>query len=218
MGPVDLKQWWRDRRPGVLSNTAYFLARTIGRSLRLQAVGYEKIKEIEGGKIICGWHGRTVIPANFFKGQGLWAIISLSRDGEMQTRIFKKFGFNVVRGSTGRGGARVLVEAIRILRNGGTMAITPDGPRGPMGVVQPGVLMMAQKSGAALVPVGSHARHSHIIKSWDRFQIPWLFSKAFFVFGEPMYVPKDASEEEIEAIRVRFEASIHEVQTRSETL
>ncbi|HZH98856.1 MAG TPA: DUF374 domain-containing protein, partial [Fimbriimonadaceae bacterium] len=148
-----MKQWWRDRRPYVVSGGVYFAARLIGKSLRLRVEGHERLAEIEGGKIVCGWHGRSLIPANFFKGKGVWAIISLSRDGEMQKRIFTKFGFQIIRGSTGRGGARAAVESIRVLRTGDTMAVTPDGPRGPSGVVQPGVILMAQKSGAALIPV-----------------------------------------------------------------
>src|SRR5688572_9644726 len=108
--------------------------------------------------ILCGWHGRSFAFANHFRGKGLWVIISQSRDGEMQSRIFGKLGFNIIRGSTVRGGVRALVDSIRVLKYGGTMAMTPDGPRGPNGVVQAGVMAMAQKSGAALVPGGFSCR------------------------------------------------------------
>ncbi|MGC5340985.1 DUF374 domain-containing protein, partial [Escherichia coli] len=76
----------------------------------------------------------------------------------MQNRVFTHLGFKVIRGRTGRGGVRAAVEAIKTLRSGATMAMTPDGPRGPSAVLQDGVIFMAQKSGAALVPVGISAR------------------------------------------------------------
>jgi lysophospholipid acyltransferase (LPLAT)-like uncharacterized protein len=217
-GLAQVKQWWRDRRPYILSGLIYLFARTIGRSLRLKVIGWEQVQELKCGKIVCGWHGRSIIPANFFKGMGVWAIISHSRDGEMQTRIFRRFGFQIIRGSTGRGGVRAAIEAIRVLKQGDTMAITPDGPRGPSGEVQGGVMLMARKSGAALIPVGSSARPAWYAPTWDRYLVPWLFAKAVFVFGDPMYLKEDASEEEVETLRVQFEQEIHRMQAEADRL
>lgn len=213
-----MKQWWRRVRPYILSSFIYFIARTIGRSLRLKTVGWEQYKDKPGSRIYTGWHGRSVIPANFFKGRGVWAIISHSRDGEMQTRIFTKFGFQIIRGSSGRGGERALVESIRTLKAGAEMAITPDGPRGPSGVVQGGVLIMSKKSGCELVPVGSSAKPAWYAPTWDGYMVPWLFSKAVFVFGEGLVVPKNATDEEIEEIRLELERRIHAVQKEADVL
>lgn len=211
-----MKAWWRRVRPYVLSNAVYTVARCIGVTLRIQPVGWEAVKDLPVGRIYTGWHGRSFIPANFFKGRGVWCIISHSKDGEMQTRIFGRFGFQVIRGSTGRGGERALVESIRVLRKGDEMAITPDGPRGPAGVVQGGVMLMAKKTGAALVPVGSSSRRGWYAPTWDRYLVPGFFSRAVFIFGEPIYVPKDATDDEVEALRQRLEAAIHDVQARAE--
>lgn len=213
-----MKQWWRDRRPFLVSGIIYAVARTIGVTLRIKAIRFDQAEKLEGGKIFCGWHGRSIIPANFFKGRGVWAIISHSRDGEMQTRIFSKFGFQVIRGSTGRGGARAAIEAIRVLRKGDWMAITPDGPRGPSGVVQPGVLLMAQKSGVPLIPVGSSSRPAWYAPTWDRYLIPWLFAKAVFVFGEPIYVPAKTDEGGLEQVRLHLEEEIHKMQCEAEKI
>src|SRR5687767_5888827 len=125
---ASLKYRWRNVRPYVVSGLLYGLVRLIGSTMRMKVIGapesYEKT-------IICGWHGRTFAFANQFRNKGFWVIISHSRDGEMQSRIFTQLGFNIIRGSTGRGGVRALVVSIRTLKNGGTMAMTPDGPRGP---------------------------------------------------------------------------------------
>lgn len=201
-----------------MSSLIYGLARLIGRTLRLKVVGWERYRDSKAPKIFTGWHGRSLIPANFFKGRGVWAIISHSRDGEMQTRIFTKFGFQIIRGSSGRGGERALVESIRALKAGGEMAITPDGPRGPSGVVQGGVMIMSKKSGCELVPVGTSAKPAWYAPTWDGYMVPWLFAKAVFVFGDSLVVPKDATDEQIEELRVELERRIHEVQKEADVL
>lgn len=213
-----MKQWWRDRRPYLLSGAIYAVARGIGLTLRIQTKGWEKVKDLPVGRIYAGWHGRSFIPANFFKGRGVWGIFSLSRDGELQTRIFTKFGFQAIRGSTGRGGERALVESIRVLKKGGEMAITPDGPRGPSHIVQGGIMMMARKSGCALVPVGSSSRRGAYVKTWDRYLIPCPFSRCAFVFGEPIFVPADADEETVEALRLQVQDAIAEMQAEAERM
>lgn len=213
-----MKSWWRAKRPYILSGLIFFITRIIGRTLRIRPHGWDEAQAVEGGKIYVGWHGRSFIPANFFKGRGVWCIISLSRDGELQTRIFTRYGFQIIRGSTGRGGERALVEAIRALKKGGEMAITPDGPRGPEFIVQPGVMMMARKSGCSLIPVGTAAKPCSQAPTWDHYMVPWLFAKATFVFREPIRVPADATEEDVEVIRLHLQDEINKAQQDAERL
>jgi len=211
-----VKKWWREARPRVLGKTAYAFIRFVGRTLRLRTPGYESVKHLNGGVIICGWHGKSLIPGYFFRNKGVWVVISQSRDGEIQNVVFSSLGYNVIRGSTGRGGVRAAVESIRALKKGATMAMTPDGPRGPSGVVQGGVMLMAQKSGAALVPVGISAKPRWIAHSWDRYLVPVPFSRAVFLFGEPIYVAEDATEEEVEAKRLELEKQIHAMEQEAD--
>jgi lysophospholipid acyltransferase (LPLAT)-like uncharacterized protein len=194
----------------------YLGARFIGATLRIEVEGWEKVVAVREGKIIAGWHGRSFIPAILFRNRGYWAIISQSRDGQMQNRVFQRFGFQTIRGSTGRGGARAAVQAIRVLREGETMAFTPDGPRGPNEVVQMGVIVMAQRSGAALIPIGTSAHRRWIAPAWDRYMIPKPFSRAIAVFGDPIYVDPDADEQAQETARAELESAIRELQVRAE--
>jgi lysophospholipid acyltransferase (LPLAT)-like uncharacterized protein len=210
-----VKKWWRDARPSVLGKLGYNFIRFVGRTLRLRTPGYEKIRNLPGGVIICGWHGKSLIPGFFFRNKGVWVIISQSRDGEIQNVIFSSLGYEVIRGSTGRGGVRAAVEGIRALKKGATMAITPDGPRGPSGVVQGGVMLMAQKSGAALVPVGISARPRWIAPTWDHYMFPWPFARAVFLFGDPIYVPEASTEMEIEVLRLELEKQIHAMEKQA---
>ena len=212
---AELKYRWRIIRPYIVSGILYSLVRLIGSTMRIETRGapadYSKT-------ILCGWHGRSFAFANQFRGKGLWVIISHSRDGEMQARIFGKLGFNIIRGSTGRGGVRALVESIRVLKDGGTMAMTRDGPRGPNGVVQEGVMAMAQKSGAALLPGGFSSRPRWVFKSWDKYNVPWPFSKGMLLFGDPIFVPKNATPEEVEALRQKLESEMHRLEGEAEVL
>lgn len=208
-----LKQRWRAARPKLISGLVYGVLRVVNSTLRMKVEGAPADLS---NSIICGWHGKSFMFANQFRGKGYWVIISHSNDGEMQTRIFKRLGFQVIRGSTGRGGVRAAVEAIRALRAGGTMAVTPDGPRGPSGVVQGGVMLMAQKSGAKLIPCGLYAKPSIRAKSWDRYMVPIPFGRGIILMGEPLTVPENADDAAVEEIRLRFEAAIHSLEEEAE--
>jgi lysophospholipid acyltransferase (LPLAT)-like uncharacterized protein len=210
-----LKYRWRAIRPHLVSGILYGLVRLIGSTMRIQIIG---APESYSKTILCGWHGRTFAFANVFRNKGCWVIISQSRDGEMQSRIFGKLGFNIIRGSTGRGGVRALVESIRVLRNGGTMAMTPDGPRGPNGVVQEGVMSMAQRSGAVLLPGAFSCRPRWVFKSWDKYTVPWPFARGVILFSEPISVPEDATEEEVEALRLQLEREMHRLEEETERM
>ena len=211
-----MKKWWRIARHKIVPPFAYVFARVLGSTIKIKVEGYEQYKGHDTGQIFVGWHGRTFVPAIFFRGRGVWTIISQSLDGEMQNKIFSWFGFKTIRGSTGRGGARAAVESIRVLKKGGTMAFTPDGPRGPSGVVQGGVMLMAKKSGAALVPVGISASRRWNLPTWDRYMFPKPFAKCLMMFGNPIYLSKDASEEEVEVARLKLEKATHKIQAESD--
>ncbi|HEY0866991.1 MAG TPA: lysophospholipid acyltransferase family protein [Fimbriimonas sp.] len=212
---VTLKDRWRVVRPKVLGGIAYAIVRTLGSLVRVRFEGFDKVEACRSA-ILCSWHGRTFVFANAYRNRGAWVIISQSKDGDLQTTIFRRLGYRIIRGSTGRGGVRAAVEAIRALREGGLMAMTPDGPRGPSGVVQSGVMTIAQKSGAALIPVGVSAAGRWLFRSWDRYLIPHPFTRAVILAGEPIYVPADATESEVEAIRQRFEDEINRVEAEAE--
>lgn len=211
-----MKRAWRYIRPIVLSGLVFAVARLLGMTLRFRTEGIERFEGLRCGWIVTGWHGRSLLAANFFRKQGAYVIISLSRDGEMQNRVFGWFGFKTIRGSTGRGGARAAIESIKVLRKGAGMTISPDGPRGPSGIVQSGVMLMAQKSGAALVPVGFSASPRWLAPTWDRYLIPWPFAKALLVFGEPLFVPTDATPDQVEALRLQLEGEMHRLQAEAE--
>ena len=211
-----IRKYLRAKRHKALAPLVYGLTRLIGATLRIKTVGLEAVEGIDKGKIFAGWHGRSLLPALFLRGRGVWALISHSRDGDVQNGIFQRLGFQTIRGSTGRGGMKALAESIRVLKRNETMAFTPDGPRGPTGIVQPGIVLMVKKSGAALVPVGSSCRRKWHAPTWDSYMVPVPFSRCVIVFGSPIFVSPDASDEELEQARKMLEEHIRAAQATAD--
>ncbi len=170
------------------------------------------------GAVMVTWHGRTFIPANYMKDKGFWTIISLSRDGEVQAEIFRRFGFQILRGSTSRGGLRAALEAARVVQAGGILAFTPDGPRGPSRKCQPGALLIAQKAGVPIYPAGISACPRILLPTWDRYLIPLPFARAVFLIGEPIHVPPDADKDAFSQLAEVVEAAINALESRAEQL
>jgi lysophospholipid acyltransferase (LPLAT)-like uncharacterized protein len=108
----------------------------------------------EGQNFIAAfWHGRQLMMPFANKGKRISILISQHRDGELIARTVARFGFHAVRGSTTRGGAGALRRLVRRARAGDLVVMTPDGPRGPRHVVQPGVLKLAMLTGLPIVPL-----------------------------------------------------------------
>lgn len=205
------------RRRRFLSWLIWFVARAIFKTLRLHTENMEHlIPQKDQGAILVTWHGRTFLAANVLRNRGFWALISLSQDGELQNQIFRRFGFQTVRGSTGRGGVRGALQMVRKVQQGGVLAFTPDGPRGPTHKVQPGVILMAERSGAPIVPVGTSASWRLLMKSWDSYMIPLPFARAYFLVGEPLYVPPNLDEEARRFYAEKLERALNRIELEAE--
>ncbi len=134
------------------------------------------------------WHGQ-LLPAAWGHRQPAAALVSEHRDGEMITRLVAKLGIGAVRGSSSRGGARALLECVRVLREEKMdVVVTPDGPRGPRHSYAPGALVIAFRAGVPIVPFTIHADRVWRLKSWDQFEIPKPFARVTLYYGEPIPV------------------------------
>ncbi len=132
------------------------------------------------------WHGGLMPLEYVYRGRGLCVLSSWHRDGEISARLMTGLGYRVVRGSSSRGSARGLMRMLRMAVEGLDLAITPDGPRGPAGSVKRGIFYLAERSGAALIPVGVGAAPARRLSSWDHFAIPYPFARVDVVYGEPL--------------------------------
>lgn len=183
-----MRAWWRRISPGLYASIIYALVRVIGITLRIKTRGEEFLSANSKGKIVAGWHGRSFLVALHWRNRGYWAMISHSRDGEIMARLFKKLGFNVIRGSSGKGGARAAVETAKALRAGGVLVFTPDGSKGPSKIVQDGLLWLAEKGDAEILPTSTIARPRKLMSSWDKYQIPLPFAKCVIEATAPICV------------------------------
>ncbi len=120
----------------------------------------------------------------------LCVLVSLSKDGEYIARALPKFNMTAARGSTTRGGAAALRGLIMKAREGFSLALTPDGPRGPVYQASKGVLALARKTALPIIPVGVYATHKFSVNSWDKFQVILPFGKCAIVLGQPLTVNK----------------------------
>jgi len=155
------------------------------------------------------WHNRLLLISYILKrfaphrpGAGL---ISASRDGDLVADLTQRFGFDVVRGSSSRLGASGMLELTNVLASGRDVLITPDGPRGPAYELGRGIIFLAQKSGAAVVPVNMEYSSCWRVKSWDRFVLPHPFAKVRVIFGPLHRVALTTTDEEFEAERLRLQ-------------
>ncbi len=148
-----------------------------------------------------------------YTGKWLHILISSHRDGEIMARVLERFGFRLVRGSSGKGGRGALLEMIHLLKQNRDLGIATDGPRGPAEVMKPGVAQLARLSGKAVIPIAFAASRATRMKSWDRFLIPHPFSRGVFIVGQPLYYQQG---EEQEQFLLRAEAALHQVTARAD--
>lgn len=137
------------------------------------------------------WHGyvRRQRPAG-----RLAALISASKDGGLLANALDRFGVHPIRGSSSRRGRQALLECATSIERGYCIAVTPDGPRGPKYSMQPGVIALAQVTGAPIIPVTVQIRRRISLGSWDAFQIPLPFAAMHITFCEPIHVGRDSGE------------------------
>jgi len=161
------------------------------------------------------WHNRLLIfpliLRHFFPQRHGAALISASRDGDLLTDAVQRFGYDVVRGSSSRLGANAILQLAQVLASGRDVVITPDGPRGPAYELGPGIIFLAQKTGAPVVSVNLEYSSCWRIKSWDRFIVPRPFAKVRMIIGTLHHVKSTSTPEEFEAERLRLQQAMMEL-------
>lgn len=186
-----------------------------GRSWRIVEVCDAPVRE---PVIYVFWHAGLLALTYHHRRRGAAALISRHQDGELIARTVQRLGYVTARGSSTRGGGRGLLELYGHVRDGRSVGITPDGPRGPAQVFKPGAIQLASRTGLALVPIGVCARRERRLRSWDRFRLPAPWTRVALVYGAPQAVPADLDEASTEAWCVRAGEVLDRVTERAETL
>lgn len=203
-----------DRKSAMLGTLVGRLMKLLAAVLRLEVRDLAGVGSPDAAVppvIFVLWHNRFfVVPPAWQKlcGKRRKSVIltSASHDGETVACAMAVFGLGSVRGSSSRRGVAALVGLKRALAEGRDVCLTPDGPRGPRYKIQPGVIKLAEATGAPIVPI--HVRFSSAwrLKTWDRFVIPKPFSRVVVTFAEPIRIDRGMDAETFEAERLKLES------------
>jgi lysophospholipid acyltransferase (LPLAT)-like uncharacterized protein len=185
------------------------IVRVLSATYRVKMINPEiERKVFENGRIpiYASWHQR------FFPGITLFSrrkpisiMISRSRDGEFISGIVRLLGWYPVRGSSSKGGRQALRKLKKLVQEGYKVGHIVDGPRGPFGVVKPGLLIIAQATGMPIIPIIISAEKKWVFNSWDQFMVPKPFSRVIIRFSDEMCIPKKLSLSEFEEKRLQIE-------------
>ena len=178
--------------------------RMIGPTLRHRVEGDETLRALHAAgepAILASWHGRLLLGVWIFRRYRPVIAISQSRDGNRIAQVVRGLGWETARGSSSHGGVRALLELVREVSAGRVAAHIVDGPKGPAGEVKPGLMLLAQRSGAPILPVYVASRPRFRVRSWDRMEIPLPFARVVVRIGAPIEVAADLPEDQLESLR-----------------
>lgn len=217
-----MREWrasWRKRAEvAAIAGVGYPLINALGHTLRWRVDGLHHLDAIlASGRqpVMAFWHGRILPATYYFRRRGIVVITSENFDGEWIARIIERFGYGTARGSTTRGGRKAMLQLVRDMEQGKPSGFTLDGPRGPARVAQPGAIWLARATGNPVMPFHLEASSHWTTGSWDRTQIPRPFSTVALAVGEPLEVPREATEEQMESARQDLERRLASLESHA---
>lgn len=198
-----------------------FLARLVYILFRIQEP-YTIIKEANNPEIkpciYAMWHGHQVCLHGIKDRGNLNVLISRSVDGEIIARTVEKWGFKVVRGSKGKkGSVEATMQLIDRLKNNECIAMMVDGPSGPAFIAKEGVVKIAKMAQAPIVPLYCYSPNKNFLKmpSWDSLRYPFGFTRMLNLYGEPIYVNGNNTDEQDEEVRIQLQNSLDELEKKA---
>lgn len=164
------------------------------------------------------WHAHQCCAYGLPDRGNVYVMISRSRDGNIIASVTERLGLKVVHGSKGKKGAtEATLQMITELKNGKRGAIMVDGPNGPAKVCKDGIVKIAKLAQVPIIPVYMYSANPTCLKfpTWDKFRLPFSFTNLINLYGEPIYVDKNNTEEQDEQIRLRVEKSLEELEKQA---
>ena len=190
----------------------YTITSLISRSIRWEYLVENKKSNILNSNeeyIFCCWHNKLFLGPHLLpRNRVINALQSSHSDGMVTSLAFKYLGMNVILGSSKKGGMKAFRKMVKCIKSGQSVAITPDGPKGPKEKVKEGIIKLAQITETSIIPLVWTTNKFKLINSWDNFVIPYPFSKGVYSFGKPIYVKKQINEYELETARQNLENEI----------
>jgi lysophospholipid acyltransferase (LPLAT)-like uncharacterized protein len=160
------------------------------------------------------WHGRifvaplivkTLMTKINYKKQPL-VLSSKHRDGKLASKTMKIFNFKEIFGSSinknklnkaeNSGAVKSIMTIMKEIKNGSSIHLAPDGPRGPIRKINSEIVSIAKKTNTPIFPVAISYSLKKQLSSWDEFQIPFPFGKIFVEYLSPLSFSKDSNVDE----------------------
>src|SRR5262245_13869933 len=210
---------WQRIQIAVLPRIAVLILKAIGTTLRWESEGDEHLERVykEGKRaILVCWHCCTFASTYHWRHRGIVVMSSQNFESECLAQVLRKLGYGLARGSSSRGGLKALAEMARWLRNGKDAGFTVDGPRGPRFEVKPGPILLAKRTGDAVLCFHVSLQRKIELHTWDRTQIPIPFSKAFILKAPPIYVARDVTEEQLNNKITEMQRTLDDLRERAE--
>ena len=198
-----------------LTNIASMLCKSI-KTIKINDDQIKRLQQQNKNFILAFWHGSMLLPWFLHGNPTVVALISKSKDGDLLAKILKHWNYKVIRGSSSTGGDVALKFMVDHAKNNYSIAITPDGPRGPFHKLKAGAIVSAKKSKVPLVLIGVGYKKKKMLNSWDHFQVPYLFSEAKVIYSEPVYIDENLTYDETSAIIQKCEMKLNDLQMRAE--
>ena len=187
----------------------YFITNLIARSIKWQYFEQSNKSTIFDNKhkyIFCCWHNKLFLGPHLLpRNRVINALQSSHSDGMITSVAFKYLGMNVILGSSKKGGMQAFRKMIKCLQLGESIAITPDGPKGPKEQVKDGIIKLAQISNTPIIPLVWATEKFKTINSWDDFVLPYPFSKGIYCYGKPINIKKNINVNQFELERQKLE-------------
>ena len=204
--PSEKKHDWKFRLLlAIVPRLFYIISNVLFRTCRVTVIGKENEDQFlrEGKPILfVSWHQGLIYYVFHFRNRNGVVMVSQSKDGEVISRILKRLGFRSARGSSSKGGKQALETMIDMInREQCSGGIVADAPRGPFGIAKIGIVKLAKETGLPLIPVMWWAKRKIIFNSWDRTVLPLPFTQIVFFYDTPIFVPRDATREQLESKR-----------------
>jgi lysophospholipid acyltransferase (LPLAT)-like uncharacterized protein len=211
---------WRRAQIPFIAAAAYSVIRTLGPTLRYEVLGWHRVERIHaaGSRCIWAFWHRIIIPtAWWFRHRGIVIMNTTHFDGQWMRRVVERLGYGTAQGSSTRGGLRGLATMAQRLEEGLDVAFTIDGPRGPRFVAKPGPAMLARRTGCPIVIFHIGLERARTFeKTWDLFQLPYPFSRAVLVIGDPIQVPQDSTRDVVEEKHAEMQRELERVREIAE--
>lgn len=199
----------------ILKHSLDALCKTLHISYKNKKV-IDDLRKQKQNYVLAFWHGTMLLSWFLHRNDGFAALTSKSKDGDLLAKQLKHWKYKVVRGSSSKGGDVALGIMVDLAKNGFSIAITPDGPRGPEHVFKAGAVITAKKSGVPVVLMGIGIKSKKKLKSWDKFQIPNPFSIVKVIYSDPVYIDSKLSYNETSKVIEECELKLNEFQKEAE--